>query len=239
LIVEAIPERLIAAERSRSVACHFPNERTSRPTPHDTMASRRVRALEMAKTLEETENALRKIIVTTDTDLDTVFGIQYRQDIVHAGGLKAILKCMKEYHDVAMVQDLSCMALSNLAFENDKMRVVIAQLGGVSLILEAMTTHLEEEDVQFHAMQTLWRLTFNDWVRDAIVKKGSFRTIRKSMLAHSESQEYVQFWGDLLLKHLNMPPDNDSCSDDDFVLPDWLIDVTVAIVLLMFFRSLY
>ena len=206
-------------------------------------ASRRVRDLEMAKTLDETERALRKLILHTDPNLDTIFGEQYRQDVAHAGGLKCILKCMKEYHDVAIVQDLSCMALSNSAFEADKMRVVITQLGGVALILEAMRTHVAEEDLIFHALQALWRLTFNDWVRDAIGKQpGSFRTIRRSMLAHPSSHEYVQFWGELLLKHLDMPPDyvyNTSSDENDFVLPDWLIDLCVVVSLLVFFRSLY
>ncbi|KAL3909309.1 MAG: hypothetical protein SGARI_002666 [Bacillariaceae sp.] len=132
-----------------------------------------VRALETAISSEEVVRALRKIILNTNIDHEDIFGMQYRNDIVHAGGLKAVLRSMKEYHDSLLIQCLACLTLSNLAFENDKTRVVVAQLGGVSLVLEAMKTHLSDEDLQFYALQLLWRLAFNDWVRDAIVKQGT------------------------------------------------------------------
>jgi hypothetical protein len=202
------------------------------------MASKRVRALERGGTPDQTERALRKIVVHTNTELDTIFGIEYRNEIVHAGGLKAILRAMKEYQDCLAIQDLSCQALSNLAFENDKMRVVVAQLGGISAILSAMKNH-HDETLQWHALQALWRLSFNDWVRGRIVKTGSADVIRQTMAAHPTSKEYVQFWGDLALKHLEEPPSEIILDGDSPEVPEWLIDVVIAILLLVFFLSLY
>lgn len=204
------------------------------------MASKRVRALERAGTQRQTEKALQKIVAHTDTELDTIFGIEYRNEIVHEGGLKAILRAMKEYQDSNTIQDLACQSLSNLAFENDKMRVVVAQLGGISAILRAMKKHQEDEILQWHALQALWRFTFNDWVRDYIVKQGSADIIRQTMAAHPSSMENVQFWGDLSLRHLEEPPSEivlKGENDDD--IPDWLIDTGVAVLLLIFFLSLY
>ncbi len=200
------------------------------------MALHRVRTLELAYSLEQTESALHNIVLNTCTELDSIVGVQYRTDIVRAGGLKAILRVMKEYHDAVDIQDLSCQALSNLAFENDKTRLVIAQLGGISAILTAMTTHLNDEDLQYHALQTLWRLTFNDWVRDKIVKMGTVDAIRQAMATHPSSKEYVQFWGELTLKNLEDPQDE---IFDGLDLPTWLIDLAIIIILLVFFRSLY
>jgi hypothetical protein len=192
----------------------------------------------MALTLEQTEHAFRMLLVYSNTDLDTVFGDQYRNDIVHAGGLKAILRIMKEYHDSSVIQNLGCQLLSNLAYENDKIRVVAAQLGGILAIITAMKAHRHEEQLQWHALQALWRLSLNDWVRDSIVKKGGADIIRQTMDDHPTSTEYVHFWGDLLLNHLREPP-IEIYLEPSQDLPDWLIDLGVAMLLVLFFGSLY
>jgi hypothetical protein len=202
------------------------------------MAYKRVRELELVLTHEETEGALKRIVVNSDPELDTVFGIQYRNDIVHAGGLKVILRVMKDHHDSSIIQDLCCQALSNLAFESDKIRVVTAQLGGISAITTAMKAHRNDEHLQWHALQALWRLSLNDWVRERIVKKGSAHIIRETMADHQTSKEYVHFWGDLLLRHLREPPMEIYFGGSRDV-PEWLIDLGVAILLVLFFRSLY
>jgi hypothetical protein len=51
------------------------------------------------------------------------------------------------------IQDISCQSLSNLAYENDKIRVLIAQLGGIKAILSAMERHVDDEELQWHALQ--------------------------------------------------------------------------------------
>ncbi|KAG7343440.1 Armadillo/beta-catenin-like repeat protein [Nitzschia inconspicua] len=203
------------------------------------MATKRVRALERAGTPEQIEKALRKIVSHTNIELDSIFGIEYRNEIVHAGGLKAILRTMREHHNSVTIQDLSCQALSNLAFENDKMRLVVAQLGGISAILKAMSNHQQDENLQWHAIQALWRLTLNDWVRDRMAKKGSADVIRQTMAAHPSSKENVQFWGELALKHLKEPPSEIFLDHEGCEVPDWLIDFAMAILLLVFFLSLY
>jgi hypothetical protein len=50
----------------------------------ETMASKRVLALEVSSTLKETKQAIRKIVLHTNTDHDSIFGAQYRNDIVRA-----------------------------------------------------------------------------------------------------------------------------------------------------------
>jgi hypothetical protein len=206
------------------------------------MASNGVRALEASSTLTETKQAVRRIVRDTNTDHDSISAMQYRNDVVRAGGLKAIIKAMKDHADDGEMQDLACQALSNLSYENDKIRVLIAQLGGVRSVLAAMTAHVGNEELQWHAMQTLWRLSFNDLVRSCIVKEGGDDVVRMVMKEHPTNHKDVQFWGELTISHLRFPTEYGSDGEGqgtDADLPDWLVDLLVVLSLVIFFRSLY
>jgi hypothetical protein len=158
-----------------------------------------------------------------------------------SGGLKAIIKAMKSYKDDTEIQDISCQALSNLSYENDKIRVLIAQLGGIKAVLSAMERHVDEEELQWHALQTLWRLSFNDLVRSLIVKQGGNDIIQMVMDEHPSNHKDIQFWGELTIKHLQFPVELELEDDGDqnADLPDWLVDLLIALSLAIFFRSLY
>jgi hypothetical protein len=115
----------------------------------------------------------------------------------------------------------------------------MAQLGGVRVILSSMECHIEDEEIQWHALQTLWRLALNELVRDVIVQEGGKEAIKNAMDAHPMNKKDIQFWGELTLTQLETPPDDYDESDQDHHVPEWLIDILIAILLVAFLRTLY
>ncbi len=58
------------------------------------------------------------------------------------GGIKAVMRVMKEHKSDLLVQKYACGALSNCAL-NDENRVGIARLGGIKMVVHAINAHID------------------------------------------------------------------------------------------------
>mmetsp|Transcript_983 Transcript_983/g.1532 ORF Transcript_983/g.1532 Transcript_983/m.1532 type:complete len:210 (+) Transcript_983:215-844(+) len=203
------------------------------------MTLKLVQALEWATSEDEIIGTLRTIVWYTNKNIneDPMVGSYYRNELVRVGGLKAMIQTMKKYKHVVEIQNAACQGLFNLAYENDKVRVLIVQLGGIGTILGAMETHLDKEEIQYHGLQALWRLSFHCSVRRMVVESGGTEVVQRAVAVHATSHRNIQFWGRLALRHLEAPPkyhkSYNEYSDDVREIPEWVIDLLFVLVMLV------
>jgi hypothetical protein len=74
------------------------------------------------------------------------------------GGIQAMLKVMPAHHSSGFVQYTCLRALSNMA-STVLEQVLIANLGGIEIILAAMSEHRGNENVQEHGCNALNNIT--------------------------------------------------------------------------------
>ena len=96
--------------------------------------------------------------------------------------IAAILWTMKNNERNADIQIKGCSELCDLAYNNDKNQVTIAEANGITTILSAMKTHSSNATVQYNGCGALLRLAYpNDNNKVAIAGAGGIAIIAISM----------------------------------------------------------
>ena len=122
--------------------------------------------------------------------------------------IEVILSKMNAYRLNGQIQQQGCIALSNLAAENDDERKKIAGEGGIRVILNAMKEHAKDVKVQENGCAALRNLAFaNVGNQKTIAKEGGIKVILNAMREHSKDVK-VQEKGCAALWNLACNGDN-------------------------------
>jgi hypothetical protein len=108
-------------------------------------------------------------------------------------GTSSIVQAMQQHGDHAGVQELGCLALRNLATNNDQNKMTIAAKGGIDVIVKAIQRHADHAGVQEKGCRALGNLAVNYQNNVNIAAKGGIDVIVKAMQRHGDHavvQEY-------------------------------------------------
>ena len=129
-----------------------------------------------------------------------------RTIIAAKGGIEAIILAMKVHLASEALQQQACVALENLA-ENDDNKVKMARLGGMEAIIGAMKAHQTSEGVQEQALGALANLSMNEDNAAKLAVLGGMETVMRAMKAHPASG-VVQEQACVALANLAVNADN-------------------------------
>lgn len=73
-----------------------------------------------------------------------------------------IVEAMKVHESSALLQKSTCRAISQFAFNSERNRVLLAELGAIPLIVKAMRLHISTEKLVVHALKALTYLCWEN-----------------------------------------------------------------------------
>jgi len=109
--------------------------------------------------------------------------VEYRRILVHNGGIKLIINAMKQYTNLASLQESGASALANIALDSENKRR-ISQLGGIEVLLAAMKTHINFVDTLENCMICLSNIATNNLLNKKQIAQGGLELIVSAMVQH-------------------------------------------------------
>jgi hypothetical protein len=103
-------------------------------------------------------------------------------------GIEAIVSAMAAHVNVSKVQEYGCVALANLASNNDANRVLIAAKDGIEAIVSAMVAYRNVSELQKRGCLALFNLTFSESVAVRIGLEGGLAVLEQNQSSsHAET----------------------------------------------------
>eukprot|EP00056_Hartaetosiga_gracilis_P008528 m.121901 g.121901 ORF g.121901 m.121901 type:complete len:582 (-) comp12931_c1_seq4:1080-2825(-) len=129
------------------------------------------------------EAALCLRTLTKDDDIRVAFGKGHdhaKLMVTEHNALGRIMKCLATFTEDAATTAELCKTLARLSVRNEYCQEIV-DLGGLQLILPALTAHSNNEEVAASSMHVLGVIAGNDNVKDKIREVGGIATILETM----------------------------------------------------------
>lgn len=116
------------------------------------------------------------------------FSKENRDCMYDTQGLEPLLAALREGSDVVSVCESALLALGNAVFDNAKSKKLVARYGGIAVMVDILSKHLDSETIQEFGCRTLRNLADSDELNTRLLgESGAIDTAIFAMMGYPEN----------------------------------------------------